>query len=395
MSERFTESGGPLATIKGALLAIVATLGTVGSAITDAIWAVLRPVLAPLDRALQPVAAAWNRTLGQYLGEVGGLQFVVLLAGIGLILLGPFWGDPRALAVGCIWAIFAMAWDIQSGYTGYISFGHSALSGIAGYTVGMLGFNLEAVNQFVYLGENAPVVRIALPLAILAALVLGLAIALISLRLRGPYFSLVTLVTVLLFMRLIRAFSEYTNGENGIAGFRFGLAPFHLGDPVVRYYWMAIPMLIVAAILVVISRSNVGLILTGIRENEAAVSAAGISPTKFKIASFVISSIPMGLAGAMLAYFQGSVSQQSHVMVDNSIEMIAMAVIGGMASILGPMFGAISLVYVEETVIHAMLSPGLRGLALWSLILLIFLVARDGVFRRIWHGLGAVRGDEQ
>ena len=399
MTDDFTTSrgalGGTVATLKGAFLAAVGLLTTAGGALSSLLWAVFQPLLAPLDRVLQPVANLYNRTLGQYLGEVSGLQFAMLSVGFLAILTGPFWGNARALALGCIWAIFAMAWDIQSGYTGYISFGHSALAGMGGYTVGMLGYNLEAVNQVVYLGQNAPVVHIALALAVLTTLILGLLIAMISLRLRGPYFSLVTLVAVLLFMRLIRGFNQYTNGENGISGFQHGLQPFSLGDPIARYYWMAIPMLLVAAVLLVIARSNVGLILTGIRENEAAVSAAGISPTKFKVTSFVISSIPMGLAGAMLAYFQGSVSQQSHVMVDNSIEIIAMAVIGGMASILGPLFGAMSLIYVEDRILHALFEPGMRGLVLWSLILVVFLVARDGIFRRIWHGLGAVRGDSE
>jgi len=345
----------------------------------------LSRVLAPLDRAFAPLARPFNRYLGGHFGEVTGLQLVVLLGGVVGILAVPLWGPLysgsmiRTLGIASIWAIFAMSWDVQSGYTGYISFGHSVLSGAAGYTVAMLVEHLDP-------GVSAAV---TIPLAVLAALVLGLLIAVPSLRLEGPYFSLVTFVAVLLFARLVVAYSEWTGGELGLR-----VTPFTY-DPTLRFYLAAIPMLLVAAGLTYVARSNVGLVLVAIRENEPAVSAAGISPTRFKLSSFALSSIPMGIGGVLLAYFGGNVDPNTFVVVDNSIEMIAMAVLGGMSSILAPLFGALLFVFLRDELLRAVFDQSMRWISLWLLVLAVLVFARQGLFRLVWHGLARVGGERK
>ncbi len=360
--------------------------GTLRSALLP-VWNVLCMLLAPLDRALQPIANVYNRTLGGHFGEMNGLQFAVISLGFAAIATVPFWSPFYSetlnitFAVASIWAIFAMSWDIQSGYTGYISFGHSVLSGAAGYTIGLLILHYDP--------SMGPATTI--PVAVLASLVLGLVIAVPSLRLRGPYFSLITLVGVLLFTNLIFAFSGWTNGELGI----HQVDPFTY-EPWVRYYYMAIPMLLVALGLIYISRSNVGMVLVTIRENERAVSSAGLDPTKFKISSFVLSSIPMGIGGALLVYYGRAINPTSFVEISNSIEIIAIAVIGGMGSVVGPLFGSFLFFFLEEEFLRDVIGDSsLRTLVLWLFVLSVLVFARNGVFRVIWHGLGAVRGDSE
>ncbi|WP_137289790.1 branched-chain amino acid ABC transporter permease [Natronorubrum halophilum] len=345
-------------------------------------------LLAPVDRAFEPVSNAYNRLLGPYFGAMTGLQFVLILVSLVALLTAGVWapavgplvggGLLRTLALASIWAIFAMSWDIQSGYTGYISFGHSVLSGAAGYTTALLIVHVDPELSIWITG----------PLSVLAALVVGLLVALPTLRLEGPYFSLITFVAVLLFYRLTTAYGWL----GGIPG--FGDPDVFTWDPVVRYYYMVIPMLLIALALTFMARSNLGMILVAIRENEAAVSAAGINPTKFKIWSFALSSIPMGIGGVLLVGFTGNVDPDTFVIVDNSIEMIAMAVIGGMSSILGPLGGAFFFEFLNHQIFHGFSTP-VRYLFLWGLVLLVLVFARDGLFRMIWHRLGAVRGESE
>ena len=343
----------------------------------------LSTVTEPLDNALHPIADLYNRTLGDYFGEMNGLQFVLIVGSLIAMLTVPFWGTfglVRAMTLASIWAIFAMSWDIQSGYTGYISFGHSVLSGAAAYTTAMLIHNVNPEMSM----------AVTIPVSILASLIVGLLIALPSLRLSGPYFSLITFVAVLIFYRLIPSFSQYTGGETGIQA-----VDVFTYDPLARYYYMLIPMLVVAVGLTFIARSNIGLILMSIRENEDAVNAAGINATKFKVFSFALSSIPMGIGGVMLVHFYGGVDPTTFIVVDRSIEMIAMAVLGGMSSILGPLGGAFFLIVLRDFILTdiAGLSSPARWTIFWALVLAVLVFARDGLFRKLWHGLERIGGD--
>lgn len=352
-------------------------------------------LFAPVDAALEPVADRFNNTLGKYFGELTGLQFAFLSTVSALLLTAGFWGGEvilwsgefvvrdirRTLALACIWAIFAMGWDIQSGYTGYISFGHSVLSGGAAYTTALLLHNVS---------PGLPI-WITAPVSVLVAVIIGLLIALPSLRLKGPYFSLITFAAVLLFYQATRAFDAF-GGEAGLTVGRLIPAT----DPVMRYYVLLVPMLIIAVVLTFLARSNLGLILMAIRENEEAVSAAGIDPTKFKIWSFVLSSIVMGIGGVLLTAWVSNVDPSTFVVVDRSIEMIAMAVLGGMSSILGAMGGAFLFFLLRDEIFDLFIdSTSLRNFSLYILVIIVLAVARKGLFRKLWHRLGAVRGDEE
>ncbi|ELY43676.1 branched-chain amino acid ABC transporter permease [Natronorubrum sulfidifaciens] len=344
----------------------------------------LSTVTGRLDQSLQPLADGFNRLVGDYVGELNGLQFALVFGSLAAVLTAPFWGTfglVRAMTVAAIWAIFAMSWDIQSGYTGYISFGHSVLSGAAAYTTAMLVHNVDPELSM----------AITIPVSILAALVVGLLIALPSLRLSGPYFSLITFVAVLIFYRLIPSFSAYTGGETGIQS-----VEVFTYDPIARYYYMIVPMLVIAVVLTVIARSNIGLILVSIRENEAAVNAAGIDATKFKIFSFALSSIPMGIGGVLLVHFTGGVDPTTFIVVDRSIEMIAMAVLGGMSSILGPLGGAFFLIVLRDYILTdlAGLSSPARWTIFWGLVLAVLVFVREGLFRKLWHTLERYGGGQ-
>ena len=366
--------------------AVAERVRVVADAVGDHAGAVSERIESGIDGingTLDPIADAYNRSLGEHFGEANALQVLFLAVAFVALATAPQWGEGmlRALALACVWAIFAMSWDIQSGYTGYISFGHSVLSGAAAYTTAMLLYNVDPEFSL----------WITAPVSILAALAVGLLIAIPSLRLHGPYFSLMTFVAVLVFYRLTTAFSEYTGGELGIRVDRINTTvagtDVTMFDPVHRYYLMFVSMILVAVVLTYVARSNVGLILMAIRENEAAVEAAGIDTTKFKIWSFVLSSIPMGLGGVLLVQMYGTVDPTTFVVVDRSIEMIAMAVLGGMSSVLAPVGGAFLFVMLRDEFLLG-LGHTARWIVLWTLVLLVLVFAREGLFRKLWHFLG-------
>lgn len=327
---------------------------------------------------------AADGVLGRLLASVDANSYqlaALTIAFLALVTL-PFWGGGvvYVAAFANIWAIFAMSWDIISGHTGYISFGHSFISGLAAYTTGILIFVVDPNLSM----------AITFPLSVLVALAAGLFFALPSLRLRGPYFSLLTFVAVLLAFKSVYVFSDYTNGEMGIGG--VSVLSY---DNTVLFYMTLLPMLVIGGVLLIVSRSNVGTVLLAIRDNEAAVEAAGLDTTKFKIWGFVISAIPMGIGGAMLAHFYGNVEPIGVLIVDRSIEMIAMAVIGGIGTILGPMGGAYLLILLRDSFFRAFLGPNERWIALWAVVLVLIFFSPEGVFRRLWRFLGRLGGEEE
>jgi branched-chain amino acid transport system permease protein len=313
--------------------------------------------------------------------EMNSYQMAVLAVGfVGLVTV-PLWspGWTYVFAFANIWVIFAVSWDIISGHTNYISFGHSFLSGLAAYTTALLTFNIDPNMSML----------ITFPVSVVVAVIAGLLFALPSLRLSGPYFSLLTFVSVLIATKAVYIFSEYTNGEMGIS--TVSVLTF---DNTEMFYYTLVPALLIAGVLLYISRSNVGLVLKAIGQNEPAVEAAGLDTTKFKLWGFVYSAIPMGIGGALLAHFFGNVEPIAFLIVDRSIEMIAIAAVGGMGTILGPVGGAYLLIFLRDELFRTFLDPNARWVALWSVVLILLVTSPEGLFTRLWRALGRLGSDE-
>ncbi len=313
--------------------------------------------------------------------ETNNYQLGVLGLGLVSLVTLPFWAPAwtYVFAFANIWVIFAVSWDIISGHTNYISFGHSFLSGLAAYTTALLTFNIDP-NMAMY---------ITFPISVAVAVLAGLVFALPSLRLSGPYFSLLTFVSVLIATKAVYIFSGYTNGEMGIS--TVSVLTF---DNTTMFYYTLIPALIIATILLYISRSNVGMVLRAIGQNEPAVEAAGLDTTKFKLWGFVFSAVPMGIGGALLAHFFGNVEPIAFLIVDRSIEMIAIAAVGGMGTILGPVGGAYLLIFLRDELFRAFLGPNARWVALWAVVLILLVTSPQGIFTRLWNLLGRLGGGD-
>jgi branched-chain amino acid transport system permease protein len=304
---------------------------------------------------------------------------------VALLALSPFLlvRAPRwitVLTLANFLAVFAMSWDILSGYTGQISFGHAFFIGAAGYTSALLNIYLRLP------------LWLTIPIGVIAAVLTGLLVAVPALRLRGPYFSLVTLILPIVALKFVMIFSNFTGGELG----KFGLTSLSqvrgfIPHQRVNYFYSLGLVVLVAAALLSIAHSKIGKIFEAIRENEEAVEAAGINTAKYKILSFIISSFVAGLGGAIYVHYWESLIPSTILTLTLSVQLIIAAVAGGMGTITGPLVGAYVLVAGQEWFKEiAQLSPSLQFLREWDvlifLVILILLVffARRGLLPALY-----------
>ena len=235
------------------------------------------------------------------------------------------------LTLGFYTAVFAMSWDLLFGFAGEVNFGPSFLIGIGAYTAALL-------NHY----EHWPIWACVVTGGA-ASIVAGLVLAVPALRLSGPYFGLVTLVAVLMLQNIIVLFAGITGGEIGLD------LPDVLSIDDSNNYWIALTFMgISGAILFGLSRSAVGLILQASGQDAMQAAALGFNVTKHKLAAFCISALFSGLSGAMLIFYEGTVSVGTVVDIAVGVQVIIAAVLGGRRPILGAALGAIFLIGAGE-----------------------------------------------
>ena len=217
----------------------------------------------------------------------------------------------------------------------------------------------------------------------LAAVAGGLLLAGPALRLRGPYFGLVTLVAVILLDKLIGFFSGYTGGEIGLTLMSV-LTISSMGN----YYYALGFMVISAAILRLIARSAIGLILEASGQDPVATAALGFNVTKYKLLAFILSAFFSGLAGALTVFYLGTASPGTVVAVFVTIQIIIAPIVGGRRSIIGPILGAVFLIVGGE-----FLRPlgQLSNTVVAAIALLVLLFAPDGFWGLLKHLAGGRR----
>jgi branched-chain amino acid transport system permease protein len=227
--------------------------------------------------------------------------------------------------------VYAMAWDLLFGYGGEINFGPSFLIGLGAYGAGLCN-NLAGLP--LWLSVIAGVV---------AAMIGGLILAGPALRLRGPYFGLVTFVAVLILGDVIVIFAGYTGGEIGLM-----LPDILTISSAGNYYWALGLLVLSALVLRAIAHSPLGLILEAYGQDPVATEALGYSVTKFKLFAFLVSALFSGLAGAMTVFYLGTASPGTVVVITVSVQVIIATVVGGRRTIFGAILGAIFLIVAGE-----------------------------------------------
>lgn len=241
-------------------------------------------------------------------------------------------GVVRFLVFANFIAIWAMSWDILSGYTGYFSFGHPFLIGIAGYTTAILthqfGFPLYA----------------SMALGVLVGVGAGMAFFFPALRVRGPYFALVTLALMDLAHHLVIAIRpDVTGGTRGITGL-----PLVVQGGVPGFYMSFSVMSAIAIGLWYVARSDIGTILGAIHMDEDVVEGAGLSTLRFKLLAFVLCAVVASIGGVFYTHYLGTISPEGIFGMDMLFMILIAALIGGSGSIIGPIIGAYFIIILLE-----------------------------------------------
>lgn len=289
--------------------------------------------------------------LGPRVVLIGGLLVLPLLGDV----VGTYWLTV-ALSV-CAIALMALSWDLLAS-VGLVSLGQALFFGAGGYVAGVLNATF----------------RLPTVVTIPVGTVLGAAICALLLypvlRLRGIYFSLLTLVLPLLLQRVIEA-TKVLGGTEGLSS----LTP--LPDVAVALY------VAIAALFATffgfrrLADSDLGVVLKGIRDNDRAVIAAGFDIQRYKALAVLLAGLPGAFAGALMTHQFQFVGMPAFAL-DYSVLALTSAIVGGVGTYAGPVIGAFLLVPISEL---------LRGLGTWrvvfdALVLLVFVVGLpEGVFR--------------
>ncbi len=271
-----------------------------------------------------------------------------------------------------IFAIACMALNILVGHTGLVSFGHGAWFGMGAYAAGLLQLHVFR-GQFL-LPTLLGVLFVSVVAAVFGALIL---------RRRGVYFSLLTLaLSALLFVVAFR-WTEVTGGEDGLGGITrpvwFGLS---FDDRGAFYGLVATIALLVAWLLWRFHRSPIGKTLEAIRENEQRARFLGYSTDRYKLLAFTSSAAITSLAGILLM-FNNRMTSAEPIGVPFSGELLAMVVIGGMRSFLGPALGALFFVLFRDYL--SSLTPD--WLFWFGLLFVAFIMYSPGGLVGIWERL--------
>ncbi len=258
---------------------------------------------------------------------------LVALPPLALLFKQPFYLDLVRRIM--IFAIAAVSLNLILGYGGLVSFGHAAYLGIGGYAVGILAFH-GIHDGFVQWG-------VAIGASALVALVIGA----VSIRTNGIYFIMITLAFTQMLYYLGISLSQYGGDDGMRIKTRSQFPGIDLADPVQFYYLVLAFLLVFAYLTARIVNSRFGMVLRAAKSNDARTRAIGLSPYPYRLAAFVIAGAMCGVAGAML------VNHTAYLTPDfmhwtRSGEIMFMVILGGMATAVGPVFGAFGLLLVED-----------------------------------------------
>jgi branched-chain amino acid transport system permease protein len=263
------------------------------------------------------------------MGEALVVGVIVIGAGIAFASLGV---NPYLYFAGYVilqYVVIATAWNILGGYAGYVNFGTPAFFAMGAYTAVVL-------IQWV----RAPLPVLILAGGLVAAL-LGLGIGYLTLRLRGTFFSIATLALSVVLQTVIMNW-DYVGGSRGMSVIRPSGPPF--GSYVTFLFTVMVGLAVVSVLVArFIERSWIGRGLAALRDNEEAAECMGVPTLKLKLFATTVSGFLLGVAGAPFPYYVTFVEPNSAFALDYAVNALAMPMIGGTTSWVGPVIGAVLL----------------------------------------------------
>jgi branched-chain amino acid transport system permease protein len=267
-----------------------------------------------------------------------GFVVVLTLLVIAPLVLPEFWR--RFVTEILIWGLLAMSSDILIGYTGMVSFGHSAFFGLGMYGAAAALLTIRPANLW-----------LAMLYGLVAAAVVAVFVAYFATRLRDIYFAITTLVFSQIFYVIIFTWTEVTGGENGLT---FRQPPFAIPGlfsiPFTRdgLHWFVLAVVALSYLLLRrVTQSPFGMVLQSIRENEPRTRAIGYHVERYKIVAVMLSGLFAGLAGVLYA-IQNKFAAPDFVLFLISGETVIFNVMGGMGTLAGPVAGAAFFLLMKE-----------------------------------------------
>jgi len=297
------------------------------------------------------------------------IVFTALYAAVSLSVTNSYYQLVMTLVP--VWAIFGLSWNLLSGYTGLISFGHAAFFGVGAYAVvlGQVYFDLSPWFM--------------IPLAAILGGIAGLLIGFPTFRLQGHYFALAMLAYPLAILYVFEwlGLQEVTlpiKRDNPIAYMQFS-------DHRI-YTLLALAMMLGTILLTrAVERSRFGMALLAIKQNEAAAEAAGINTLAWKLRAIALSGAIAGAVGGFYAVVLLVVTPQSVFGMLVSAQALTVAMFGGVGTVWGPVIGSVILIPLAETLNAEAGSrfPGIQGVIYGLAIVCVILLAPEGLFWKV------------
>jgi ABC-type branched-subunit amino acid transport system ATPase component/ABC-type branched-subunit amino acid transport system permease subunit len=297
------------------------------------------------------------------------IVFTTLYAAVSLSVTNSYYQLVMTLVP--VWAIFGLSWNLLSGYTGLISFGHAAFFGVGAYAVvlGQIYFDLSP--------------WIMIPVAAILGGIAGLLIGFPTFRLQGHYFALAMLAYPLAILYVF----EWL-------GLQEVTLPIKRDDPIAYmqfsdhrlYTLLALAMMLGTILLTrAVERSRFGMALLAIKQNEAAAEAAGINTLAWKLRAISLSGAIAGAVGGFYAVVLLVVTPQSVFGMLVSAQALTVAMFGGVGTVWGPVIGSVILIPLAETLNAEAGSrfPGIQGVIYGLAIICVILLAPEGLFWKV------------
>ena len=263
------------------------------------------------------------------------LLFLVCLFGVFPLFAGNYLMDVMINIAITVIAVLGL--QIVVGFTGQISLGHAAFMAVGAYASAMLSTHLGMSFW------------IAMPMAALFAGLLGIVIAMPALRIRGFYVAVTTLAAHYIIMWVILHGGNLTKGVSGMTASEIRIGGFTF-DNELKFYYLAMVFAASAVFLTSnLMRTKIGRAMIAVRDNDLAAEFMGINVFKTKVTAFFLSSLYAGVAGSLLAHYQGIITVDQFALMD-SIWMVAMLIIGG-ATITGAIMGVVFLKILHQVVL--------------------------------------------
>jgi branched-chain amino acid transport system permease protein len=312
-----------------------------------------------------------------------GAGLAVLLAVAALIPLG---GNVVLTEVGVLVLMYvgaAVAWNIFSGFTGYISLGAAVFFGTGVYTVALITRHLNLVGGVVFA---------LYPLGGLAAAVVAVPFGLVALRVRRHTFVVVTIAVFFIFQLMASNFS-WTGGAIGIIPPFLNWNATTVWNP---FYYTALFIAVVAAVLAwAIWGSRFGLQLRAIRDDEDRARGLGVKTMRVKLAAFVISAFILGTLGGLFFYFQSDALPMYAFNPFFDLTIALMAFLGGFGTLAGPIFGALLLEPYLGWAQQQVSNTYVAQIVLGALFLVVIILLPRGILPTVGEKLTAWRASRQ